>query len=241
MQQVWTSETEGALAGVPVRCVTTDYAAHKTTEAEIIVLKPRSMIHEYLSLSPNPRRIIEVGVHQGGSALLLADMYPTAAILGIDWARGNPAIGQHIERLGYTKRMRLHFGVSQDDAERLPEFVQRAFGDRPADLIIDDASHNYGYTTRCFEILFPRLEVGGLYVVEDWAWSYRDTFQGAPSITEGGIPLSDMAHELLAAAAIWGTVSLERVQQSMFAVRKLGELPPFAEIREAARRRARAK
>jgi hypothetical protein len=226
-------DAEGFLGGVPVRYVTSDFAAHKTTENEIVILKPGSLVREYARLCPDPHRIIEVGVHQGGSALMLADMFPSAAILGIDWARGNPAIGHHIDRLGYTTRMRLHFGVSQDDPAKLPEIVLRAFGDRPADLIIDDASHNYGYTTRCFDILFPRLAVGGIYVIEDWGWSYWPDFHPAASLKDGGIPLSQMIHELVAATAIYGTVTIEQITSTLVAIRKHGELPPFAEISAA--------
>ena len=38
----------------------------------------------------------------------------------------------------------------------------------PLDLVIDDASHLYGPTMASFEVLFPRLRPGGLYVIEDW-------------------------------------------------------------------------
>ena len=38
------------------------------------------------------------------------------------------------------------------------------------DLVIDDASHLYTETKKSFEILFPLLKAGGLYVIEDWSW-----------------------------------------------------------------------
>lgn len=235
MRQIWTSESEGSLAGVPIRYVTSNFNAHKTSETEIVVLKPGPMVLEYRELTPDAKRIVEVGIFQGGSALLLADMFPDAKILGVDWARGNPAIAHHIQRLGYSDRMRLHFGVSQDDPVMIPRLIDEAFQGGAPDLVIDDASHNYGFTTRCFDLLFPRLAVGGVYVIEDWGWSYWPSFQPAPSLAEGGIPLSDMVHELVAATAIFGTISIEKIRGSTMAIRKLGELPPFAEIRAAAR------
>jgi cephalosporin hydroxylase len=223
------------LAGVPVRWITSDFASHRTSENQIIVLKPRSMIEQYRELTPNAQRIVEIGIFQGGSALLIADMFPAARILGLDFARGNPAIAHHVERLGFSERMRLQFGVSQDDP-RLGPFVESAFaGERP-DLIIDDASHNYGLTTRSFDILWPRLAVGGLYVIEDWGWSYWRDFQPAASLAAGGIPLSEMVHELVASSALYGTIVVERIHSSLAAFRKFGELPPFSEIRAAARR-----
>lgn len=236
MQQIWTSDAEGSLGGIPVRYVSSDFDAHKTTETQIVVLKPASMVRDYQRLISDPRRIIEIGIYQGGSALLTADMFPNAKLLGIDWARrGSPAIAHHIQRLGFSGRVRLYFGISQDDP-RVGQLVEDEFGREAPDLIVDDASHNYGFTTRCFDILFPRLAVGGIYIIEDWGWSYWSSFEPAPSLVEGGIPLADMVHELVAATAIYGTISVEKISGSMIAIRKLGDLPPFAEIRAAAGR-----
>ena len=44
---------------------------------------------------------------------------------------------------------------------------------RPVDLVIDDASHRYPETVASFEVLFPRLRTGGLYVIEDWTAEHR--------------------------------------------------------------------
>lgn len=233
MQQIWTSETEGSLAGVPIRYISSDFDRHKTTEDQIVLLKPGPMLQEYRALAPDPRRIVELGIYQGGSALLMADMFPAAQILGFDWARSpNPAIDHHSQRLGYADRLHLYFGISQDDP-RISGVVREAFGGQPIDLIVDDASHNYGFTTRSFDMLFPTLAVGGVYIIEDWGWRYWAGFTPAVSLTEGDIPLSDMVHELVAAVAIYGTIRVERISGSLFAIRKLGDLPPFAEIRAA--------
>lgn len=233
MQQVWTSDREGSLGGVPVRYISSDFDAHKTTEDQIVLLKPASMMMEYQRLASDPRRIVEVGIYQGGSALLMADMFPSSKVLGIDWARqGNPAILHHVQRLGFSGRLRLYFGISQDDPY-VTQLVENEFGREPLDLVVDDASHNYGYTTRCFDMLFPTLAVGGVYIIEDWGWRYWPGFTPAASLTEGGPPLSDMILQLVAAAAIYGTIQVEKITGSLCAIRKLGDLPPFEEIRAA--------
>lgn len=237
MQQVWTSDSEGSLGGVPIRSVSSDFHAHKTTRDQIVVLKPGSMIQEYGALAGDPKRIVEVGIFEGGSALLLADMFPEARILGIDHARGNPAIGYHAHRLGFAERIKLHFGVSQDDADRIPDLLRTMFGGDSPDFILDDASHIYGYSTRCFDILFPRLAVGGLYVIEDWGWHYWPGYEPHPAFMQEGIPLSDMVHELVAATAMYRTITIEKMHGSLIAIRKLGDLPPFAEIRRAMRQK----
>ena len=42
------------------------------------------------------------------------------------------------------------------------------FDDEQLDLVVDDASHYLDPTRASFDVLFPRLRPGGLYVIEDW-------------------------------------------------------------------------
>ena len=62
--------------------------------------------------------------------------------------------------------------MSQTDRRRIEEIVQKEFGASPLDVVIDDASHLYKTTRRTFEIAFPLLRPGGLYVIEDWGWAH---------------------------------------------------------------------
>jgi hypothetical protein len=48
--------------------------------------------------------------------------------------------------------------------------VTQEFGSEPLDLVIDDASHLFDETVASFNVLFPRLRPGGLFVLEDWSW-----------------------------------------------------------------------
>ena len=56
------------------------------------------------------------------------------------------------------------------------DLAQTGFGLKlQLDLVIDDASHLLPETTASFNVLFPRLRAGGLFVIEDWSWQhYRD-------------------------------------------------------------------
>jgi cephalosporin hydroxylase len=74
----------------------------------------------------------------------------------------------------------LHYGVSQDDAKKLKEIVNTDFGGE-LDLVVDDASHFYEQTKTSFKTLFPLVRLGGLYIVEDWSWSFQDDFQDPQS------------------------------------------------------------
>jgi len=39
------------------------------------------------------------------------------------------------------------------------------------DLVVDDACHAYEETKASFEFLFPLLQPGGIYLIEDWSWA----------------------------------------------------------------------
>ena len=65
-------------------------------------------------------------------------------------------------------RIRIFRG-SQDDPDLLRR-IHREIG--RLDIIIDDGSHLNEHVIRTFEILFPLLEMGGIYVIEDVQTSY---------------------------------------------------------------------
>jgi predicted O-methyltransferase YrrM len=234
-QQIWTSEEAGTLHGVPFRFSGGPYDKLRTTADEIIVLKPKQFFDHRAGLGDGAKRVVELGIFQGGSILLFADRFPEATIVGIDWAPGNPAIRDHVEAMGFGDRVHLHFGTSQDDAERVPSILSQTFGNQAIDLVIDDASHMYGFTTRSFDLLWPRLSVGGRYVIEDWGWAYWPGYVPPPQWLDEPKPMAAMIHELLAAAAAFpGMLQFEQIHHAQAVIRKLGDLPPFAEIARAA-------
>ena len=61
------------------------------------------------------------------------------------------------------------FKISQDDEEKLKLLVQ-VMGN--PEVIVDDGSHINPLTIKSFEILFPMLKDGGLYIIEDVHTSY---------------------------------------------------------------------
>lgn len=71
-------------------------------------------------------------------------------------------------------RIRIFKG-SQADRNCL-EAIHRETGD--FDLIIDDGSHMNEHIITSFEILFPLLKIGGIYVVEDIQTAYWPSYGG---------------------------------------------------------------
>jgi hypothetical protein len=77
--------------------------------------------------------------------------------------------------------------------------VAREF-DRPLDLVIDDASHLYEATKASFEILFPLIEPGGLYIIEDWAWAHWREFKSPTHPWASEVPLTTLVCQLVEVA-----------------------------------------
>ena len=139
------------------------------------VTKPRRMVEAYLDLlarlRPRPRRIVELGIYEGGSTALLAHLLRPDRIVAVDLAADRAdALDRFSADHGYDDVVRAHYGVDQADRPALERVLDEDLGDAAPDLIIDDASHLLAETRASFEVLFPRLAPGGHYIIEDWAW-----------------------------------------------------------------------
>jgi cephalosporin hydroxylase len=160
--------------GVPFRVVRDNYDSHKTTSEQIVVLKGLEWFEYYSGIIEKGSIAIlfELGIWEGGSAILFALLYPQVKIISIDFAKAKPAVFDWIAKLGLSDRIKLSFGISQDDEVALTRIM---LAEAPAGigLVIDDASHHLEMTKRSFEIVFPHFIRGGTYVVEDWAWAHQ--------------------------------------------------------------------
>jgi predicted O-methyltransferase YrrM len=198
----WISETEFAVDGVEFFGDLATYT-EKTTADRVVILKEARLLRQYLDfLAPHStRNIFELGIWQGGSPLFYGLAADAEKIVALDLANpGPPPLAGIIERHRLADKVKLHFGVSQDDRARVTAIIDEEFGGTPLDLVIDDASHQYGPTRACFEIVYPRLREGGLYIIEDWHWAHMDhpAYQSGEAF--GGEPaLSNFIFELLVA------------------------------------------
>ena len=115
--------------------------------------------------------LIELGIggynhSEGGKSLKMwKEYFPKGRIYGID-----------LEDKSACEEDRIRtFRGSQDDAPFLISVVDET---GPPDIIIDDASHISPLTIRTFEIMFPKLKLGGLYAIEDLQTCYWTEFWG---------------------------------------------------------------
>ncbi|MCK5680414.1 methyltransferase domain-containing protein [bacterium] len=115
-------------------------------------------------------KLLEIGILEGESLRYWSDYFrhPETKIIGLDLNLPQVEFGDRIEV----------FECNQNDNERL-SFIAEKHGH--FDIIIDDGSHYRKETENCFRQLFSYLEVGGYYVIEDWAvgyWQDRPLYGG---------------------------------------------------------------
>lgn len=142
----------------------------------LTLLKSVRLVEEYrrlLAPYPSPR-MVELGISQGGSVALLALLARPERFVAVELA-AEPVVPllDALRDTGLDTRVTPHFGVDQGDRERVRAIVADAFGTQARlDVVIDDASHLYEPTLASFEVLFPLVRPGGVYVIEDWNWHH---------------------------------------------------------------------
>jgi len=132
----------------------------------------------FAHLRDKPVRLLEIGIggyefaRLGGASLAMwADYFPHGQILGIDL---------FAKTLDLGPRVAVRQG-SQDDAA----FLRRMSAEHgPFDIVVDDGSHVPAHVVASFQVLFPLLADGGLYVIEDVQTTFWPNFGG--SIADGG-------------------------------------------------------
>lgn len=159
----------------------------------LTLLKAARMVDRYRELfAPLTRpNVVELGISQGGSVALLALLARPRRLVALELSpEPVDALVETLAQHGLDGHVRPHFGVDQGDREAVRAIVERELGDEPLDVVVDDASHLYGPTLASFEVLFPRLRPGGLYVIEDWTW--QDAFaRNYEAAIERGVELSE--------------------------------------------------
>lgn len=130
------------------------------------------MFH-FSHLENKPINLLEIGVggdddqNKGGESLRMwKEYFEKANIFGIDLYDKS----KHNE-----DRIKIFKGNQIDEKFLLN--VCRNIGE--IDIIIDDGSHINNHVITTFNILFPLLKSGGIYVIEDTQTSYWDVYGGS--------------------------------------------------------------
>lgn len=111
-------------------------------------------------LRAQPVKLLEIGVWNGYSLAMWSEYFPRASIVGADI---------DIQRCKVDPpRCRL-WQMDQSSKESLVNMAKEL---GPWDIIIDDGSHNPCHQILSFETLWPYLNPGGLYSIEDLHVNY---------------------------------------------------------------------
>jgi hypothetical protein len=121
----------------------------------------------FSSLSNKKIRLLELGIHRGGSLELWKDYFQKGIIVGLDI---DPVRFQD-----NSGRIRTYQGAQQDT--ELLDRIGKETAPEGFDVIIDDCSHIGLLSRVSFWHLFDHhLRSGGIYVIEDWGTGYWDTW-----------------------------------------------------------------
>lgn len=99
--------------------------------------------------------LVELGCYTGASLKMWKEYFPYAHIIGVDLN----------EKLSVLEQERISFVCSDAVADDLPQKLITL--NKNIMCIIDDCSHAWGDQRRSFEMLFPILQSGGYYIIED--------------------------------------------------------------------------
>lgn len=110
---------------------------------------------EAFKLMPWPRKILEIGVLNGGSLFLWNDLFAPDLIVGLDNAIVDPSRYQ-----GFPIEV---YDFDQKWPEKNPFNKSTKFN-----LIVDDGVHVKKFTVMTLMEFWKYLADGGVYIVEDW-------------------------------------------------------------------------
>lgn len=145
---------------------------------DFTIVKTKRFISHYLKLIQeykNFENVLEIGLFQGGGLVFINELIQPKKLVGVELSPlPIEPLTDYI--LNDRNHIKIYYDTSQADKAKLKDILEKDF-EGSLDLVVDDASHLYGYTKDSFEFLFPRLNPGGVYIIEDWAWSFRDPHQ----------------------------------------------------------------
>jgi len=179
--------------------------------------EPYLRVYEDLAHAFSPRSILELGIFQGGSYVLLDKLFKPRRMSAVDI---NPdPVEPLCHYLADKKDRFVHLCTSQSDSEVLEQIVTNELANE-LDLVVDDASHSYELTKASFEILFPLLQPGGIYLIEDWSWSHMPGYQSPDTPWFNRDALSNLLFEQIMLLGSTALIAEIRIWRSLYLIRK---------------------
>jgi len=168
-----------------------------------VLTKTQELMKQYEGLWQAHREfsaenILEFGIWDGGSIVLWYEMFQPMRHVAVDLMRRTDSayFERYLTEKDAAEKIRTFWDTDQSDEKRLREILREEFRG-PLDLVVDDASHLYELTKKTFDVVFPSLREGGLYIIEDWAWAH---WRGFEQTFKDRVPLTRLIFELVEAA-----------------------------------------
>ena len=187
-------------------CDTNELQTGSSNNDSFLLGKPKEMVEKSFALGQQKeiKKIFEMGILQGGSVVLYDQIFTPEKMVAIEYVdKPVAALTNYTNKHRKSEIIRPYYGVNQADRSKMELILNAEFPDKDIDLIIDDASHLYDETRQAFNICFPYLKNGGLYVIEDWAWAHwsGDYWQKSNAYFNNRTALSNLLIELFMLAA----------------------------------------
>jgi len=184
---------------------TTSMESKQSTGNSFVLAKPRAMVESYVTRfgKKDINVIFELGIYKGGSCLLYYKLFEPEKIIAIDHLGPCEPLESYIEEHQLSSRIRTFYEVEQADRNQLTEILDHELAGKPIDLVIDDASHLFDETKASFNILFPYLNRGGFYVIEDWGWAHwpGEHWQKGGAVAKDQPALTNLIFEIVMLSA----------------------------------------
>ena len=104
-------------------------------------------VYEELASAFSPRSVLELGIFQGGSYVLLDKLLNPRRMSAVDIS-GQP-VAPLLQYVADKEGRFVHFSTSQSDGKILEHIVRNELANE-LDLVVDDASHTYEQTKVSF-------------------------------------------------------------------------------------------
>jgi hypothetical protein len=109
--------------------------------------------NEFAPYKDSSLNLLEIGISGGHSLKVWSEYFTQATIYGLDISLDQFKVAPVPDNV----RVILGDGTKPEVFESLPSFT----------LVIDDASHSLHDQLETFKIVFPTMQKGGLYIIED--------------------------------------------------------------------------
>jgi len=192
--------------------------------------KTKELVDQYerfwSSRAFRPRHMVEIGIWDGGSTAFWWEHLRPEKLVAIDLMSRDDShyFREYVTRNEAGSRIKTYWRTNQADRASLRRIVEQDLGGT-VDLVIDDGSHLYLPTKASFELLFPLLPPGGLYIIEDWAWEHWAEFQDPAHAWGNEEGLGRLVRELVEATGSSKTLIRNVHVFEGFAVVERGEEP----------------